>query len=1223
MAEQAEPMDIDENAANEYTDRMSRTAGALGMKMLANLRSLNVLIVGMRGVGVETAKNLILTGPKSVTIYDREPTRIVDLGANFYLNMAHVKAKVPRADAVHSELQGLNPYCSVKSFDGTIEQVCDDLLARSDDSAFGCVIVTEILPKAVLYRMNGLCRQQNIVFLMALTTGVTASLFSDFGPKHVCTDIDGEPTETFAVSLLEVVEKTQYINSSGMNVGDKMAVVTIASKRHGLDDGDLVEFDDLSGPLEPLNGVPVPMKRIYFKTPRDNDLQKELEDNQIQDLINKNSMSKVASFLDAKAAAYPAITSFREKQMLNRFVIDMDGLKAAGVNIEIDAFSQWSQGGLVNQKKKPVEFNHLGLEETLATPAKRYPGSEMVAPQHMNQELWEKGAGTDIHIFWAAVLEFFEQNKSWPKLHNNDDAKKFYDICQSINKERSGIEGGCTATSLNWNAWPPAAEPRDVDEVRAKRFSRYFPTELTGLCAFLGGAVAQEVVKRFGKYKPIDQWLHYDDQDLITDEAPTNLGPLMGSRYDWQIAVLGKTFQARLADQKIFLVGCGALGCEYLKGISLMGVATGSKGQVWVTDMDRIEVSNLSRQFLFRQEHVSQPKSVCGAKVVKQWNSALNIQSLEMFVGPKTENFFDDKFWENLDLCWNALDNVKARQYTDSRCLFFSKPLLESGTLGTKCNGEIILPFRTKSYNDGVESDDNENQIAMCTLKNFPYLPLHCIEYARQSYFTNYFEDEPQKYEQFREDLDGFLETISSEGAKTRMNILKRMQRLVDAQKGGVSFADCILLAFDQMMTDYRNIILDLIFSNPEDKKKEDGSPFWSGTKRFPRVLDFAYDNALAMEYLYCAANMYAFVFGVEHIRDKAQFMEAAQALNLANTSYKPKFIDTKKEEEAENAGEEEETADDAMEEDDIAVLEAMEKWARGVDRTSLKTLMAHDFEKDDDSNFHIDFMTISTNLRAFNYQIKLSTRLKVKLTAGRIIPALATTTAMVCGLTELEFCKLVLGLESQGTTKFKNSNINLGTATFNVFEPTEAITKSNGVPKNFTSWDKLTVDAGNMTCGEFVQFMDMNFPGLEFAFLTNPLVNPEEMNPILFAPAQAKAGQIAIETQNDMHNGVFKQFPQARFASQMISRFEEGSNNYNKFAKMLEGAKAWVEEGKAIASQSIYDIYVKQYGTPLAGRDGIPRKYLILAVEDAKMMNEEGEIVDVEVPRIKFVYTH
>merc|ERR1719361_1333084 len=132
---------------------------------------------------------------------------------------------------------------------------------------------------------------------------------------------------------------------------------------------------------------------------------------------------------------------------------------------------------------------------------------------------------------------------------------------------------------------------------------------------------------------------------------------------------------------------------------------------------------------------VGKPKSTCGAKVVQSWNKDMTIESLEKFVGGKTENYFDDNFWENLDLCWNALDNVKARKYTDSRCLFYSKPLLESGTLGTKCNSEIILPFRTKTYNDGVEDDSNEKSIAMRTLRNFPYLPLHCIEYAKQQNF--------------------------------------------------------------------------------------------------------------------------------------------------------------------------------------------------------------------------------------------------------------------------------------------------------------------------------------------------------------------------------------------------------------------------------------------------------------------------------------------------------
>ena len=64
-------------------------------------------------------------------------------------------------------------------------------------------------------------------------------------------------------------------------------------------------------------------------------------------------------------------------------------------------------------------------------------------------------------------------------------------------------------------------------------------------------------------------------------------------------------------------MGCGALGCEYLKGLSMMGVGVGDYGKVTVTDMDTIELSNLSRQFLFRGTDVGNSKSISGARVVK------------------------------------------------------------------------------------------------------------------------------------------------------------------------------------------------------------------------------------------------------------------------------------------------------------------------------------------------------------------------------------------------------------------------------------------------------------------------------------------------------------------------------------------------------------------------------------------------------------------------------
>jgi len=78
------------------TNLYSRQIGTFGLETMGKLIKMHVVIVGMRGLGVETAKNLILAGPKAVSLYDPEITKVNDLGANFYLEEGHV-GKVSRA----------------------------------------------------------------------------------------------------------------------------------------------------------------------------------------------------------------------------------------------------------------------------------------------------------------------------------------------------------------------------------------------------------------------------------------------------------------------------------------------------------------------------------------------------------------------------------------------------------------------------------------------------------------------------------------------------------------------------------------------------------------------------------------------------------------------------------------------------------------------------------------------------------------------------------------------------------------------------------------------------------------------------------------------------------------------------------------------------------------------------------------------------------------------
>ena len=88
-------------------------------------------------------------------------------------------------------------------------------------------------------------------------------------------------------------------------------------------------------------------------------------------------------------------------------------------------------------------------------------------------------------------------------------------------------------------------------------------------------------------------------------------------------------------------------------------------------------------------------------------NPEMKATPLQDRVAPNTENVFNTQFWEKLDLVVNALDNVKARLYVDRQCVFYGKPLLESGTLGTKCNTQMVIPHLTENYGASRDAPDH------------------------------------------------------------------------------------------------------------------------------------------------------------------------------------------------------------------------------------------------------------------------------------------------------------------------------------------------------------------------------------------------------------------------------------------------------------------------------------------------------------------------------------
>ena len=161
------------------------------METMGKLIKMNVLIIGSRGLGVETAKNLILAGPSSVTLFDPHVVTWGDLSSNFYCRPEHV-GKLTRGEASIGKLRELNPYVRV-------DTVPD--LKIEDLANYHVVCVTEIFQNIdYLIEADEFCRSKNIGFILSNIFGPAGFAFLDYGTDFQITDADGEETKAFIVT---------------------------------------------------------------------------------------------------------------------------------------------------------------------------------------------------------------------------------------------------------------------------------------------------------------------------------------------------------------------------------------------------------------------------------------------------------------------------------------------------------------------------------------------------------------------------------------------------------------------------------------------------------------------------------------------------------------------------------------------------------------------------------------------------------------------------------------------------------------------------------------------------------------------------------------------------------------------------------------------------------------------------------------------------------------
>ncbi|POS85648.1 ubiquitin-activating enzyme E1 [Erysiphe pulchra] len=954
-------MEIDESLEdNTVIDESlySRQLYVLGHEAMKRMSASNVLIVGLKGLGVEIAKNIALAGVKSLTLYDPSPASIADLSSQFFLKSDDIGK--PRDTVTALRVSELNAYTPVKIHNSS--SLVSDL---SQFDQYQVVILTDTPLKDQLI-ISQYLHEKGIYLVITETFGLFGYIFCDFGSNFQVIDPTGETPVSGIVA---------GIDESGL-------VSALDETRHGLEDGDYVVFTELVG-LEALNSAEP--RKVAVKGP------------------------------------------------YTFSIGDISGL------------GQYEKGGIFTQVKMPKSINFKPLSESIK------------APEFLISDWAKFDRPQQLHIGIQAIHGFVEKLQRLPKPMNKEDSLIVIGSAKEFAaQEKLDIE---------------------IDEKLLRELSFQAQGDLCPMKAFFGGLAAQEALKAIsGKFSPIEQWLYFDSLESLpqnSQRTEESCKPL-NSRYDGQIAVFGREFQEKILKTNQFLVGAGAIGCEVLKNWAMIGLGTGPQTNITVTDMDSIEKSNLNRQFLFRPKDVGQHKSDCAAAAAQAMNPDLNghIIALRDRVGVDTEHIFDESFWTALHGVTNALDNVDARRYVDHRCVFFQKPLLESGTLGTKGNTQVVIPHLTESYSNS--QDPPEQSFPMCTLRSFPNKIEHTIAWGREL-FESYFVKPAEAVNLYLTQSD-YLETTLRQNGNEKATLETIRDFLVDERP--LSVEDCIKWARYQFERQYSNAIQQLLFNFPKDCITSSGMPFWSGPKRAPDPLKFDPKNEFHWNFIVSAANLHAYNYGIN-----TKMLDKTLIDKVLDNMIIPEFSPSSKIKIQADDNEPDPNANTMIYNNDDEISAIIKTLPDPKNLAGFK-LIPVEFEKDDDTNFHIDFITAASNLRAENYKIELADRHKTKFIAGKIIPAIATTTALVAGLVILELYKVIDG--KTDIEQYKNGFVNLALPFFGFSEPVaspKSVYKSRDGDVTIDKiWDRFEIN--DITLQELINYMDQK--GLQVSMLSS-----------------------------------------------------------------------------------------------------------------------------------------
>ena len=173
--------------------------------------------------------------------------------------------------------------------------------------------------------------------------------------------------------------------------------------------------------------------------------------------------------------------------------------------------------------------------------------------------------------------------------------------------------------------------------------------------------------------------------------------------------------------------------------------------------------------------------------------------------------------------------------------------------------------------------------------------------------------------------------------------------------------------------------IKQLLHCYPKDHTVN-GEMFWSNGKRCPKTYDHYYGTNI-IDFLESTTRILVNIYGLI-----GQEFTREDLMQVCLDFMIPDFVP-------------DESKKIAKDDKELKEMKVESKDSQLLEKLYFKDhFFPQTFEKDDDTNWHVKWMTSASNCRAELYNIETATEFETKGIAGKIIPAVATTTSTIVG---------------------------------------------------------------------------------------------------------------------------------------------------------------------------------------------------------------------------------